>query len=83
MSGLFASEEEIMALWDNGKSRDEIVQLTGKSRSYVESIIGRYNITERTFRAEERMVIEGSKMLLAAIARHHPEKITAGGKAHA
>lgn len=77
MSGLFASEAEIMELHDAGKSAGEIVELTGKSRRYVESVTGRYSISDRSLNAYDRMVAHGTKALLEAIARHHPERIGA------
>lgn len=70
-SGMFASEVEIMDLWDAGADLDEIVRRTGKKLEYVRVIVRRFNVGgSQPF---DKMVTLGSAKLLAAIQRVHPE----------
>jgi len=69
-SGMFATEVEIMGLWDAGADLDEIAKRTGKKSKYIQTIVRRYagGGSNRAFNA---MSARGSAALLSAIRRAH------------
>lgn len=72
--GLTQGEADIMDLWDSVTSDvAEIAQRTGYGRSYVEQVIGRYNVNDRILSAFDKMSVAGTASLLAAIKCFHPE----------
>lgn len=72
--GLTDGESVILTLWDEGE-RDLafIASGTGYPRSYVEQVIGRYGISERSLSAFDRMSAAGTASLLSALHVFHPE----------
>jgi len=75
-SGLTALEAAIMAEWDGGLSVKRIALKLGCPPRRVESTISNYDgKADHAFSV--RAARSGSEQLLAAIARHHPERIAA------
>ena len=74
--GLTALEAAIMAEWDGGLSVKRIALKLRCPPRRVESTISNYDgKADHAFAA--RAAKQGSAQLLAAIARHHPERIAA------
>lgn len=79
-SGMTPLERQVMDLWDAGHSVKQILAAIGtpdnRPRTYVDRIISTYDgkAEYREFRCETR---GSSDRLLAAIARHHPERLAA------
>ncbi|MEV4934389.1 hypothetical protein [Sphingobium sp. LSP13-1-1.1] len=71
-----ALEQRLMDLWDSGHSRERIIEITGEKPSTVDRVLGYMRDTEPEILAR-RSIPKGSAALLAAIARHHPERIRA------
>lgn len=71
-----ALEQRLMDLWDNGHSRERIIEVTGEKPSTVDRVLGYMRDTEPEIRAR-RSIPDASAALAAAIARHHPERIRA------
>jgi len=75
-SGLTALETAIMAEWDGGLSVKRIALKLRCPPRRVESTISNYDgKADHAFAC--RAARAGSEQLLAAIARHHPERIAA------
>lgn len=76
MSGaLFPREREILALWDAGRSLDQIAEVTGFPRKQVQSVVSAFaGGSDGGFSA---MVRRGTIALLDALRRHHPDQCSA------
>lgn len=70
--GLYASEKEILDLWDGGLSILEIANVLDKHSTLVKRVVDRFKVSG--LNPEHEMVRRGSEMLLAAIRKHHPEQ---------
>lgn len=67
-------ETRVMDLWDSGlRDQAAIAAKTGYSRSYVDSIVGRYSLSERVLSSFDRMSAAGTASLLSAMHVFHPE----------
>lgn len=67
-------ESAILTMWDEGERDLAIIaQRTGYGRNYVEQVIGRYGISERSMSAFDRMSAAGTAALLVALHVFHPE----------
>jgi len=66
-------ETQVLDLRDKGLSIAAIAAQLGLKTHYVAAILNRFSGTGETS-SFDRMVIAGSKALLAAIRRHHPEQ---------
>lgn len=79
-SGMSPLERQVMDLWDAGKSVKQILAALGtpdnRRRTYVDRIISTFDgkAEYREFRTDTR---GSTDRLLAAIARHHPERLAA------
>lgn len=74
--GMTALEKAILAEWDAGLSIKRIAMKLGCPPRRVESTISNYDgKADHAFAV--RAAKQGSDQLLAAIARHHPERIAA------
>lgn len=75
-SGMTALERAIMAEWDAGLSYRRIALKLGCPPRRVEATITNYDgKADHAFACRDAK--QGSAQLLAAIARHHPERIAA------
>lgn len=73
---LCSSELAILGLLDQGLSAHQIAIRLNLAKPYVVKTIRYFNADDRLRR--ERAIAQGSIALLAAIAAHHPERITNG-----
>lgn len=69
---LFATERDVLDLWEGGLSTQQIVDQGVYSRRFVTNTIGMFGTTSDG--GWSRMVRQGSAQLLAALRRHHPER---------
>ena len=75
-SGMTALERAIMAEWDAGLSQKRIALKLGCPPARVDRTVSTYDgKADHAFACRDAK--QGSEQLLAAIARHHPERIAA------
>lgn len=67
-------ETRIMDLWDAGRSREQIIAITGEPQHRVERVLHYMREGDSEVFAR-RGIVAGSAALIAAIARHHPERV--------
>ena len=67
-------ETRIMDLWDGGMSREQIIAATGEPAGRVERVLGYMRESDAEI-FTRRYIVAASASLLAAIARHHPERV--------
>lgn len=74
--GMTALERAIMAEWDDGLTVKRIAMKLGCPPARVDRTVSTYDgKADHAFAV--RAAIQGSAQLLAAIARHHPERVAA------
>ncbi len=75
LDGLNVREREVLALWDAGRTLDQIAVETGYPRKLVQNYVSMFaGGSDGGFGA---MVRRGSAALLDALHRHHPEQCSA------
>jgi DNA-binding CsgD family transcriptional regulator len=75
-SGMTPHEAQIMAHWDAGRPMRAIAAALGLKPRRIEATVSCYD-GKADFAEFRRETKNGSAQLLAAIARHHPERIAA------
>ena len=70
-----SAEVRVMDLWDEGLSIRKIAKRLNRPNSYVSEIISRFAPTAQDRRTGPAAIADGSRRLLAALRRYHPERM--------
>lgn len=73
-------ENRFMDLWDAGYSREQIAEMTDADPGRVNYVLGYMRPGLDDQRTGPRAVAKASRDLLAALRRHHPDRV--GERAH-